>query len=346
MHPKDRTTGRPTHPRRRQLRTLFFALLAASCGVLVRGDAVSAQAQLVIKVATTETSRSPLGRQLRTLASDIEQRTKHTAHVKVFADGVLGDEATLLSRTIDGSIQMYAGQLRTLVSVVPEVAVLSAPFIFRDDKQLHRALDRPVRNTLDEILRRRGLVFGGWSGTARRVFISHTPLAAAADFGGLALRTDRPHADIMMAALGARAAGLLPVAGTEVPAKTGAVLDATPLRAIAEQTSPLGKHVFNTGHSIELAVWVYSKRWFDGLPEDLQTELRRPTKQLTADARRHRRQQNRRILQAWSEAGVEVVEPTAEQRKSLFRSLRKVAAQIAQRAGLRSWALLRAARRG
>jgi len=334
------------HTIRPALRSLCLGAICTGLGVIGHGGPADAQAQLVMKVGTTENSRSPLGRHLAALALDIGERTKGTTHVKVFTGGVLGDEAALLSRTIDGSIQMYAGQLQTLEKVVPEVAVLSAPFVFRSDKQLHRALDRRVRKALDALLQRRGLVFGGFGGTAWRALIAHEPIGSADDLRGGTMDTERPHADLLLAALGATGAGQLPGnTAKDSPAKP-ATIDATPLRAVANQASPLGKHVLTTDHTAEVAVTVYSKRWFDGLPEDHKELLLRPTKELTQEARRHRRAQNARVLDAWSAGGVEVREPSAEQRRGFTRSLRKVATQIANRAGLRSWKLLRAARRG
>lgn len=343
----DHTNTPPPHAARMaSMRALSLVAACVWLGVHGQGTGVQAQAQLVMKVASTETSRSPLGRHLRAFALDISERSKGSTHVKIFADGVLGAEDALLSRTIDGSIQMYAGQLRSLEKVVPEVAVLSAPYVFRGDKQLHRALDRRVRRALDGVLERRGLVFGGFGGTARRALISHQPIATPGELKGAALQTERPHADLLIAALGASVAGQLATTGADGSATAPPIVDATPLRALADQKAPLGRYVLNTGHTVEVAIMVYSKRWFDGLPEDLQAELRRPNAALTAEARRHRLQQNARVLEAWSAAAVEVKEPTTEQRRTFSRAVRKVATQIANRIGIRSWQLLRAARRG
>lgn len=335
----------PSRPARAAHVARTLLLLGLCAGLLVAPRRpVGAQAQLVLKMATTAATGSPLAQHLRSVADDVRGRSQGTTHPKVFTGGVLGDDTTLIARTIEGSIQMYAGHLRSLSETLPELAVLSSPFVFRDERRTDRALDRSVRRALQPMLEKRGLVFGGWAGNAERVLLAPKALRTAEDFAGMRLHTGTPHADLWLSALGATAAGPFPTAGAPAPGASAPIVDATPLQAAACGRDRLATHVLRARHALDVSILVFSKRWFDGLPSKAQADLRKPEAALTAAARARVRNQNARVLEAWAARGLVVHEPDKTERRSLVRALRKVPAQTAKRGGQGGFRLWRAAR--
>lgn len=338
----------PKRRGRRQPPTLtglrVAALLCLCLGLAARRPTpADAQAQLVLKIATTAAARSPLADHLRDVAADVAQRSHGTTHPKVFTDGVLGNDTTLIARTIEGSIQMYAGDLQSLAETIPEVAVLGAPFVLGDASHADRALDRGVKRRLEPLLERRGLVFGNWAGNAERVWISPRPLRGVADFDQARLRVAGAHADLWLTALGAQPAGPFPLEASPAP-EVRPIVDSTPLQAAAAGHDRFATHVLRAGHGRTVSVLVFSKRWFDGLPAQAQRDLRAQQRELTAAARQHLRAQNARVLSAWETRGVEVQVMDGGELRGLKRALRTVPSEIAKRAGGAAFPLWKAAR--
>jgi len=321
-------------------------LIAAALLALPGAPGADAQASLVLKVATTQADGSPLIGQLEGFRTYVEQASSGRVQVKQFAAGALGDDAELLKRTRQGSIQAYAGTLDALSGVLPAAAVLGAPYLFDGRRRADAALDGPVRKRLTELLLVQGLRFAMWGPSDFRMWYSrHAPLRRPADAAGLkAPAPASPMRAVLFDALGVLAGEqpLRPVLGPDSAAPE--IFDATLLEAAAASFDRGARHVTLSRHALESTVVVYSARWFDGLPEDLQARLDDLPKELAQRARRAQREAEPRLLSRLARLDIAVHKHDARARRAFESATRNAANKLAKSLGADAQTLLRSAR--
>jgi TRAP-type C4-dicarboxylate transport system substrate-binding protein len=122
------------------------------------------------------------------------------------------------------------------------------------------------------------------------------------------------------------------------------VFDATLLDAAAASFDRAAQHVTLSRHALHTLIVVYSARWFDGLPEDLQAQLGELPRQLAVDARRAQREAEPRMLQRLARLGIEVHEHDGKQRRAFARATRPVIERLQRELGPEARALLSTAR--
>src|SRR5690606_29562143 len=107
---------------------------------------------------------TPWEKQLRSLKSHIESQSGGRIKVRVFMGGSLGGEKALVRRVAQGSLEAFGGSTAALGSVVPEMNVFEAPYLFESATQADRALDSaPVREQVGRLVAGKGFVFSMWA---------------------------------------------------------------------------------------------------------------------------------------------------------------------------------------
>ncbi|MCA8972828.1 MAG: TRAP transporter substrate-binding protein DctP, partial [Planctomycetes bacterium] len=109
----------------------------------VTGQPAGAQETIEMKIATVAPEGTPWEKQLRKVRRYVEEQSGNRVRVKMFMGGSLGGEKALVRRTAQGSIQCFGGSTAALGSLVPELNVIEAPYLFNDAAQADAALDRP-----------------------------------------------------------------------------------------------------------------------------------------------------------------------------------------------------------
>lgn len=327
---------------------LFVALLVvgARAGHAHDSTAPSTHPQVVLKVASIESPLSPLGLELAGFRRHVEETTRGEVRVKLLLRGCLGDEATLVERTREGRVQAFAGSLAVLSRLLPELEVLRSPYLFRGTQHAERALDRGVRDALERALPRVGLRFAGWGPSAFRVWLTRgSHLRRPADTHDRRVAAARGPADAALY----RALGMTPVAADpatragEALAK-GAIdaIDVTLLDAAAAGHDRVATHVVTSHHALEPQIVVYSARWFEGLPEQIQRELEKLPSTLVEQARKAQHELEKRLLAHLRARKLEVVDPTNAERSAFLRVTRATRRELAEAAGPAGASLLQA----
>jgi len=120
--------------------------------------------------------------------------------------------------------------------------------------------------------------------------------------------------------------------------------DNTPLFAFATSWYQAAQHLNLSQHSYQPGIVVYSKTWFDDLPEDLQQVLTSVPQEITTDGRSQVRRMDPILIRNLKRYGIEVHRPSSAERAAFAKIGRPVQSQVAQRAGAQGQALLRALR--
>lgn len=327
--------------------TLFSAALCALIAFALAEEPVAAQEQIRMRIATVAPEGTPWEKQLRRLKQHIESESGGRIRVQMFMGGSLGGEKALVRRTAQGSVQAFGGSTAALGTLVRELDVIEAPYLFDDAAAADRALDGPAKPIVEEVVERRGFVFGLWAENGfRSWYTKDRPIRQPSDLNGLRMRSQESEVHLQTY----RALGASPVAidvtNVLTSLQTGVVdgFDNTPLFAFATSWYQGAQHLNVSEHSYQPGIVVYSKRWFDDLPDDLQAVLKNVPAEITTTGRQQVRAMDPILLRNLERHGITVHRPSAAERAAFVKLGGPVQDRVARSAGARGRALLQAIR--
>jgi TRAP-type C4-dicarboxylate transport system substrate-binding protein len=292
------------------------ALLALS--LAVAGPAVAEDPEFLLELGTVAPKGSPWANQLSRFKKEMQEATNGRLKVKLRLGQA--NERSLARRTQMGSMQGFAGSVGGMSSIVREANVIEAPYVFPDFAAADKALDTPaVTNQVKKILTKRGLVFGIWGENGYRSYFSKKKIRTPGDMEGVRFRSQESLAHVeTYEAFGATPVPI-DVGNTLMSVQTGVVdgFDNTPLFATAgswyQGLDEGERHIFLSRHSYQPAILVYSKKWFDTLPKDVQQALTTADQELIDWGRQQVRQIEPVLLKNLAKYGYEIYEPSAEE---------------------------------
>ncbi len=337
---------------RKRVLTIVTAMSAVLSGLLIVGaeEPADAQETIEMKIATIAPEGTPWEKQLRKMRRYVQENTGGRVRVKMFMGGALGGEKALVRRTSQGSIQVFGGSTAALGSLVPELNVIEAPYLFDNTTQADRALDSAaVLGQVNTLVEARGFKFAFWAENGfRSWFTRERAIRNPADLQGLRMRSQE--AFVHLSSYRAFGANPVPI---DVPnvltsLRTNAVdgFDNTPLFAFATSWYQAAQHLNVSEHSYQPGIIVYSKRWFDGLPADIQTVLTNVPPSLVAEGRQSVRSMDPVLIRNLERYGIQVHRPTAAERSAFAATARNVPDRVAAKVGSGARNLLKALRAG
>jgi TRAP-type C4-dicarboxylate transport system substrate-binding protein len=324
-----------------------FALLALSLSIV--GPAIADEPEFLMEIGTVAPSGSPWAEQLKRYRSEVQQKTGGKLKVKLRLGR--GNERSLARRTQMGSMQAFAGSVGGLSSIVREVNVIEGPYVFESFAKADKALDDPVvTEHVKKALLRRGLVFGIWAENGFRSYFSKSAIRKPRDLKGIRFRSQESIVHVETY----RAFGASPVpidnANTLTSVQTGVVdgFDNTPLFAMASSwyqgLADGERHLFLSRHCYQPALLVYSKKWFDTLPKEIQAVITDLDHELTVWGRNQVRKIEPVLLKNLERYGYEIYEPSPEELAAFKEVQKSVPDRVAKEMGPESVALLEAIR--
>jgi TRAP-type C4-dicarboxylate transport system substrate-binding protein len=251
---------------------------------------------------------------------------------EIYPASQLGPIPREIEGTQFGAIQGYIGPPEFLVGVDPRFEVMSAPGLI--DGMAHA-----IRVAQDPELQKMMFGFGaqkGIRGVALWVsqpssIVSRAPIRHLADIKGKKLRVLA--ADMQQEMI--RRLGGSPVAmtlGDVLPAIQQGAIDGAVLAVTVDATMhywDAAKYITETGQPIIFSMAFISKKWFDGLPKDLQTiidtDAGKAAAQVLPWASNFYDQQRK----AWAEHG-ELISLPADEQAQMMKSLLSVGPDIAK----------------
>ena len=325
---------------------LLSALVVTLALPLASSEEAHAQETFQMRIGTVAPEGTPWEKQLRSLKSHIESNSGGRIKVRLFMGGSLGGEKALVRRVSQGSLEAFGGSTAALGSVVPEMNVIEAPYVFDSAEQADRALDAaPVREQVGRLVSAKGFVFALWAENGfRSWFTRERPIRQPTDLRGLRMRSQE--ARVHIATYEAFGATPNPIDVTNVltSLQTGVVdgFDNTPLFSFATSWYQAARHLNLSEHSYQPGIVVYSQTWFNALPQDLQQMLTSLPATLTTDGRTAVRRMDPILIQNLQRYGIEVHRPSAAERQAFAAVGRPVQDRVATGAGARN--LLKALR--
>jgi TRAP-type transport system periplasmic protein len=206
-------------------------------------------------------------------AKRVRERSHGSLEVQVYANSVLGNDATALAGVRGGTIDMSMSGNPYFTGLVPKLNALDLPFEFASAQQAYKVLDGPVgRALLDELgpFQLKGLAF--WEVGFRSLANNKRPIAKAADINGLKLRTTPNPAHLKAFQLLGANPQAMPYAEVYAALESGAIdgHENPPIIMAASKMYEVQKYLSMTRNAYTAMPLVMNKARFDGLSAEQQ----------------------------------------------------------------------------
>lgn len=170
---------------------LFTGLIVAIGGftLYVRSHGVSGSDTIVLKLGHGLDPSHPVHESLLYMAERLKEKSGGTVELQVFPGGVLGSETDSIELLQRGALAMTKVSTAPLEGFVPEMAVFSMPYIFRDEEHYWNVLNSPLGKKMlqgGESFGLKGLCY--YDSGSRNFYTYQRPVRTPEDLNGMKIR--------------------------------------------------------------------------------------------------------------------------------------------------------------
>jgi TRAP-type transport system periplasmic protein len=288
-----------------------LAVAFALGAILALPPAVRAQSTdtYVMKLSTA-TVNDHQHEWLKRFAAAVERDSGGRIKAQIYPASQLGAVPRQIEGVQFGAIQGWIGPPEFLAGVDQRYEVLSAPGLFADREQSVRTIvDPAVRDLMLGLGADKGLLGVGIYGVGPSSVAMRKPIRHLDEFAGMKIRVLASPFQLEMI----KRMGGSPVAmslGDVLPALQQGTIDGA-LGSLSIDTTmhyqDAAKYVVETGQPWISVAIVLSKKWFDGLPADLQKILRDDAQSVTVQIVPFTDEFFVAQRKAWTESGGELI---------------------------------------
>jgi C4-dicarboxylate-binding protein DctP len=264
-------------------------LLGATLAVASLTAATSASAQtaaqpIVIKFSHVVAADTPKGKGAIRFKELAEQRTSGRVRIEVYANSTLYKDNEEIEALQVGAVQMLAPSVSKFGPLgIKEFEVFDLPYIFASHDVLARVEEGPVGAMLFKKLETKGISGLAYWDNGFKVMSANRPLHMPADFKGLKMRIQSSKVlDAQFRALGSLPQ-VMAFSETYQALQTG-VVDGTegpPSNLYTQKMNEVQKYVAVSNHGYLGYAVIVNKKFWDGLPPDIRTQLEAAMKDAT-----------------------------------------------------------------
>jgi TRAP-type transport system periplasmic protein len=163
------------------------SLTAAVAAMLCVGTAAIAQKAptVTLRYTTGAPQKTPWVTQLERFVKDVDEESKGEIKVDPFIAAQLGNEQDTIQQIARGRIDMGGFSTGAVALVLPEMAVLSLPFLFGSLAEQDCIIDQAMTKPITEGLAKKGIKFLGWTEVGTADVIGKKPFKTPAEVNGL-----------------------------------------------------------------------------------------------------------------------------------------------------------------
>ena len=299
-----------------KIAALILAVAASLCGN------VWAQSPIIIKFSHVVTSDTPKGKGAQRFKELAEKATNGRVKVELYPNSQLYKDKEELDALQMGAVQMLAPSLSKFGPLgVKEFEVYDLPYIFPSRAVLARVNEGPIGKELFKKLEPKGITGLAYWDNGFKVMTSNKPLRNPADFKGLKVRIQSSKVlDAQMRALGANPQ-VLPFSEVYQALQTGVVDggENTPSNVYTQKMFEVQKYLTVSDHGYIGYAVVVNKKFWDGLPADIRSELEGAMKEATKYANAIAQQENDAALEAIRKSGKTTIYQLSDAEKAEWR---------------------------
>jgi C4-dicarboxylate-binding protein DctP len=259
--------------------------LSALCSILLLSLSLSVSADpIIIKFSHVVAPDTPKGRAAERFKQLAEEKTHGRVKVEVYPNSQLYKDREELEALQLGSVQMLAPSMAKFGPMgVREFELFDLPFLFPNSTVLHRVMDGEVGSKLFAKLDTKGVTGLAFWDNGFKQMSANRPLHTVEDFKGLKMRIQSSKVlEAQMKALGA-----IPQVMAFSEVYTGlqqGVVDGTenPVSNFyTQKMNEVQKDMTISNHGYLGYAVVTNKKFWDGLPADIRSELTEAMKEAT-----------------------------------------------------------------
>lgn len=227
--------------------------------------------------------------------------------------GTLGTGKEVMEGVVLGSNQMAVLSSTLLIAYVPEVGVLGLPYVFKGRSHYNKVLhDSPIGKDFDTKANAKGLKLLSWFSWSPRAMGSGREVHSVADMKGLKVRVQND--PTMISTYTAFGASPTPIAWGEayMALKQGVVdaVDTTVADGWDAKFHEVTRNLILLDAFFSVSELIVNKKWFDGLPADMQAAILKSAKEATDFADTEEPKLHQEALAKWkSVQGMKVISP-------------------------------------
>lgn len=251
--------------------------------------------------------------------------------------GELGSEETILSSLRRGRVQVANLSGLVIGSIVPEVALLQAPFLFDSTEQADHIFDTVLFDIYSDLLAQHRLTLMSWDEVGVHHVYGKKPILTPSDLEGVRFRVSSGLAARLFAE--AIASDIIPLAFTEnvIGLQTGLV-DAGANAVILYASTGISEeatHLSLTSHMHAVNFMIADSKWLGRLPADQRDVVQNGWLPID-QARAMSRAEEQKFLDQSDQIGFTIHSLTPAQRDSWIQASAPVTGQIIEGIGGRA----------
>ena len=254
-------------------RMFFLVILLSGCGQ--SDPAATASCGLELTAAGTTFPNTEGERHWLQFAERAEAQSQGAIKPKMLIYGQLGSEEQILAGLRRGRVQFANVSAMSASTLVPESALLYAPFLFADAAEADFILDEYLTPVYRELLAEKGLYLLTWYEIGFLQVYGKAPILLPADAAGRRFRVGAGLAARLFAE--SLNADVIPLGFTDVVAglQTGLIEAGENAVSLYARSgiAPEAPHLTMTDHSYGISMIVVQKDWWDSLSPENQNIL-------------------------------------------------------------------------
>ena len=299
------------------------ALATTAAPVFANCDA----GEIVIKFShVTNADKHPKGIAASLLEKRVNEEMNGKACMQVFPNSTLYDDKKVLEAMLNGDVQMAAPSLSKFEKFTKKFRIFDLPFVFEDIDAVDRFQNSEAGDRLKNSMQRRGLKGLAFWHNGMKQMSASKPLIHPDDAKGLKFRVQA--SDVLVAQFEQ-------LGGSPQKMSFKEVYGGLQTKVIDGQENTwsniYGKKFFEvqdgiteTNHGILDYLVVTSTKWWDGLPDDIRTQLGTIVKEVTETRNAESTKVNEANKQNIISSGGVVRNLTPEQRQAWVEAMKPV----------------------
>ncbi|KQV94108.1 TRAP transporter substrate-binding protein [Pelomonas sp. Root1237] len=314
-----------------------LALAAALALPFSLPTAAFAQAPIVIKFSHVVAPDTPKGKGAQRFKELAEQKTGGKVKIELYPNSQLYKDKEEMEALQLGSVQMLAPSLAKFGPLgVKEFEVFDLPYLFKDTDSFRAVTDGQLGADLFKKLEPKGIKGLAYWDNGFHIMSANKPLHNVADFKGMKMRIQSSKVlDAQMRALGA-IPQVMAFSELYQALQTGVVdgTEGVPSNFYTQKIFEVQKHMTMSNHGHLAYAVIVNKKFWDGLPADIRTQLEAAIKEATTYANAIASTENGRALEGIKASGkVTIYTPTPAETNEWKKALMPVHKEMESRVG-------------
>ena len=283
--------------------------------------------EIVIKFShVTNSDKHPKGIAATLLESRVNEEMNGKACMEVFPNSTLYNDDQVLEALLQGDVQMAAPSLSKFEQFTKVFSIFDLPFMFKNIAAVDEFQNSEAGQAMKTSMTRRGLLGLAFWHNGMKQMSANKPLVLPTDAAGLKFRVQP--SDVIKAQMEAIGVSPQPMAFSEVyGALQTKVVDGqenTWSNIYGQKFFEVQDGTTETNHGIIDYMLVTNTDWWDGLPDDVRTQLATIVEEVTTSRNAESTTVDLEARAAIIATGAVVRELTPEQREAWITAMKPV----------------------